>query len=660
MIRVCHKVQEVSSFFPKTYVRQTRCIVAAENRIRTITTMSSRGSEYSNDSSSRKTGLVAVAQMTSTADKEKNYLDCKYLIEKAVNLGAKMVFLPEACDYIASSKEEMLALSESLHGSTVQSYCLLAAQKKVWLSLGGLHIKELDETKLKNTHMIINDKGDIVSKYVKTHLFDVQLPEKNVDLRESAKVQEGSSIGTVIRTPVGLLASSICYDLRFPELSILHRRLGAQILTFPSAFTVPTGLAHWEPLLRARAIENQCYVIAAAQTGHHNQKRASYGHALVIDPWGAVVAQVSEGTNIALAEIDLQYLEKIRRNMPVVQHRREDLYHLAPVECIESPSPLQLQQLPSDYVSYQYGQHQVPGSCIFFKSQLSQAFVNKKPVVPGHVLLTPERPAVRLADLTLSEINDIAQLMVVTCKLLYDVYDCRGTSIAIQDGEFAGQTVKHFHIHILPTHGEGVQPEEKLQGHEFSEGASHWRTVEEMAHEANLLRRAAHKIVTNCQHFCSLRKKERNEDVHRPTIVEIGTAKVPFGSILEETNYSVAFMAPSHILPGHAYVMLKCSYNTLNEASAEELQDLFQLTQKVQLLLEDYVGTNSSTLALFSGQDGQGQTKPIHFQIVPRKKDDIPNNDDIYMAFESHWLVYGNPSLSWEQSSKIAKSILMH
>ena len=159
--------------------------------------------------------------------------------------------------------------------------------------------------------------------------------------------------------------------------------MGAQILTYPSAFTVATGLAHWESLLRARAIETQCYVIAAAQTGMHNAKRSSYGHAMVVDPWGAIIAQCREGTGIALASIDLSYLAKVKSDMPVSQHRRYDVYNLPTTDYLANHS------LPDDEEVFSFGQVTIKGWGVFLRSRHSIAFVNRKCVVPGREFTFP-------------------------------------------------------------------------------------------------------------------------------------------------------------------------------------------------------------------------------------------------------------------------------
>lgn len=275
--------------------------------------------------------VAAVCQMTATPDKEANFRTCTQLVEQAKVGGASMVFLPEGFDYIGSSREETLQLSESLDGETISRYTHLARKLDVWLSLGGFHEQGHDwktDRRIYNSHIIINGQGEIVSVYRKTHLFDVELSSKGVSLKESAFTIPGPRLVPPVQTPIGKVGLGVCYDLRFPELSAALQRHGAEILTYPSAFTVATGTAHWEVLLRARAVETQCFVLAAAQVGAHHSKRASYGHALAVDPWGEVLGDCG-GTQegVTLAHIDLQKLRDIRRDMPVLQHRRQtDFY----------------------------------------------------------------------------------------------------------------------------------------------------------------------------------------------------------------------------------------------------------------------------------------------------------------------------------------------
>lgn len=188
---------------------------------------------------------------------------------------------------------------------------------------------------MKNTLLWIDETGFIAHRYQKLHLFDVEIKDGPV-LKESNSVENGLRIEDPFSTPVGRVGPLICFDLRFPEPSLALRHRGVQILTYPSAFTVPTGKAHWETLLRARAIETQSYVVAAAQVGFHNEEktRRSYGHSMIIDPWGRVVAELGgeedekgrglDVGEIACADIDLEGLEKVRREMPLL--RRTDVY----------------------------------------------------------------------------------------------------------------------------------------------------------------------------------------------------------------------------------------------------------------------------------------------------------------------------------------------
>lgn len=270
--------------------------------------------------------VVAVCQMNSTNEVERNLEICEDLIRKAKTRGAKMIFLPECFDYVAESSEQACSMAAPLQSPRMQCMCDLAQELGVWLSLGGYHEQgPPGEKRLYNSHVIVNDSGVIVEVYHKMHLFDVNVQD-GPRLKESNAVIPGDKIVPPVPTPVGNVGLAICYDVRFPELSLVLAQQGAHILTFPSAFTQITGSAHWEVLLRSRAIENQCYVIAAAQTGQHNAKRRSYGHAMIVDPWGRVIAQCSEGNGLSVAEIDLAYLNKVRQQMPIMNHKRKDLY----------------------------------------------------------------------------------------------------------------------------------------------------------------------------------------------------------------------------------------------------------------------------------------------------------------------------------------------
>ncbi|CAL1531037.1 unnamed protein product [Lymnaea stagnalis] len=452
----------------------------------------SRGNSSNNLKSadiSKKT-LVGVCQMNATSLKADNLQTILDLVSTASARGAQMVFLPEACDYIGESKNQSLECSEPLDGNFIHQLQKAAVRSKVWLSVGGYHQKGPDneeKPKLINTHIIIDNEGKIRATYDKTHLFDLDIGGK-IRLCESDYVIPGSKIVPPVDTPVGRIGLATCYDMRFPELSLALVQQGAQILTYPSAFTQTTGMAHWECLLRARAIETQCYVIAAAQTGKHNAKRSSYGHAMVVDPWGAVIAQCSEGAGVCLAEIDLDYVAKIRSEMPVWQHRRTDLYgRVISLDSDASTIP------PDDDTTYQFGHVRIASSQVFYRTRLSIAFVNIKPVLPGHALVAPIRAAVRMTDLNPAEVTDMFLTVQRVIEVLKRHFDAPSSTLAIQDGMEAGQTIQHVHTHILPRKRGDFSDNDDIYDH-LQNHDKGWtehtklRSEEEMAAEAKSLR----------------------------------------------------------------------------------------------------------------------------------------------------------------------------
>ncbi|XP_059142934.1 nitrilase and fragile histidine triad fusion protein NitFhit-like isoform X2 [Physella acuta] len=428
--------------------------------------------------------------MNSTSLKVDNLQTILDLVGTASARGAQMVFLPEACDYIGESKNQSIEYSETLDGNFIHQLQKAAIRNKVWLSVGGYHQKGAyseEKPKLLNTHLIIDDGGKIVAIYDKTHLFDLDIAGK-VRLCESDYVIPGSKIVAPVSTPVGRVGLATCYDVRFPELSLALVQQGAQIITYPSAFTQTTGMAHWESLLRARAIESQCYVVAAAQTGKHNSKRSSYGHAMVVDPWGAIVAQCSEGPGVCLAEIDLDYVDRVRSDMPVWQHRRTDLYGRV-VALDTDGSTIS----PDDDPTYQFGHVRITSTQVFYRTRLSIAFVNIKPVLPGHALVAPIRAAARLSDLNPAEVTDLFLTVQKIVDVLKKHFNAPSSTIAIQDGMEAGQTVQHVHAHILPRkHGDFSENDDiydHLQNHDKGwNEQTKLRSEEEMAEEAKQLR----------------------------------------------------------------------------------------------------------------------------------------------------------------------------
>ncbi|XP_063392381.1 nitrilase and fragile histidine triad fusion protein NitFhit [Cydia fagiglandana] len=452
---------------------------------------------------------IAVCQMTSVADKAANLESVSQLISNAAKENVKMIFFPEACDYICDNKKDTVKSAEPIvGGSTVNSYRQLAVKHNVWLSMGGLHEQNKeDPTKIFNTHIIINNTGDIVQQYRKLHLFDVEIPERNVRLKESDFCSPGGHIVAPVESPVGRIGMSICYDMRFPELSTALTVLRAQLLTFPSAFTQATGEAHWHTILRARAIENQCYVIAAAQVGAHNTKRRSYGHALCVDPWGRVLADCGEETGFRVAEIDLAQLDDVRRNMPVFSHRRKDVYSLYALSLRTGGSEPARAGAPAPQPpgpARQFGHVRVPETCVFYTSDLTYAFVNLRCVTPGHVLVAPRRCAERNGDLTEEEARDFYATIRLVQKLMEKVHNTESCTVTIQDGPDAGQTVKHLHCHIMPRKkGDFIQNDliylELAKHDQFSSShpAKPPRSLQEMEAEAASLRESLLTLDTN-------------------------------------------------------------------------------------------------------------------------------------------------------------------
>ncbi|KAK1019958.1 Carbon-nitrogen hydrolase [Friedmanniomyces endolithicus] len=251
-----------------------------------------------------------------------NLEQCRIVIQKAVAGGAKALFLPEASDYIGGSPNESLSLCKPAS----QSPFLLGLQqeaKKHSLPISvGVHEPSDNPSskRIKNTLLWINANGEITHRYQKLHLFDLEM-ENGPNMRESTTIEPGNEILPPFDSPVGKLGAMICFDLRFPEIALALKRQKADVLLYPSAFMPTTGKAHWLPLLRARAIECTSYVIAAAQVGAHNEKRSSYGHSIVVDPWGEVVAELGgEKMNepeVVFAEIDFEKLRSVRKALPL-------------------------------------------------------------------------------------------------------------------------------------------------------------------------------------------------------------------------------------------------------------------------------------------------------------------------------------------------------
>eukprot|EP00871_Galdieria_phlegrea_P001649 jgi/Galph1/2485/GphlegSOOS_G1149.1 len=271
---------------------------------------------------------LAVVQLRSTKDTKANFENCQKLIHEAVLQGASFVSLPECFEFIGGSTKDALQIAQPLDGPLFSRYRQLAVKENIWLSLAGFHEKGPDDAHIYNTQAIINPKGSMVAVYRKLHLFDVDIRDGRIS--ESSSTAYGKEMILVTNTPIGNVGLTTCYDIRFPELYSCLAGYGAHIILVPSAFFPSTGEAHWEVLLRSRAIENEAtkvYIAAAAQVGKHNEKRSSYGHSMIVDPWGNVVSQLIEEENeVILGTIDRKYMEEVRRRVPKWNHRRSDVY----------------------------------------------------------------------------------------------------------------------------------------------------------------------------------------------------------------------------------------------------------------------------------------------------------------------------------------------
>jgi predicted amidohydrolase len=265
--------------------------------------------------------LAAAVQMRSTPDPEHGLARAEHWIGEAARHGAQLIALPETFAMIRDEGDPTphpLAAPLESHRAVgfVQE---LARRHRVMIAGGSVPERGPDPQHTYNTAILVDADGTLLASYRKIHLFDVEL--SGASLRESRGTAPGEKVVTAA-TRLGRIGLSVCYDVRFPELYRALVDQGAEILLVPSAFTVPTGSAHWEVLLRARAIESQAFVIAAAQWGVHNASRRSWGHSMIIDPWGTILAQVGEGEGIALAELDFAQLRDVRERLPSLRHRR--------------------------------------------------------------------------------------------------------------------------------------------------------------------------------------------------------------------------------------------------------------------------------------------------------------------------------------------------
>ncbi len=267
--------------------------------------------------------MAAVIQMTSGVDVQQNLRTAYALLRQAAQQGAVLAALPENFALMGTSDQDKFAIAEHDGDGPMQSWLANTARELgIWIVAGTLPIKLPNEARVAAACLVVNAQGQRVARYDKKHLFDVEVDDATGSYRESATIAPGEKV-VLVDTPIGRLGLAICYDVRFPELFRQLSAGGAEVFVLPSAFTVPTGRAHWDVLLRARAIENLCYLLAPAQTGLHANGRQTYGHSMIIDSWGEVLAcQITEVGCVA-AELNLQKQAELRQRFPVLTHRRQ-------------------------------------------------------------------------------------------------------------------------------------------------------------------------------------------------------------------------------------------------------------------------------------------------------------------------------------------------
>jgi deaminated glutathione amidase len=263
--------------------------------------------------------LLGAVQMTSTADRARNMETAVRLVNQAADLGARLVGLPENFAFMGR-EEERISQAETLEGPTLTALREVARARGVWILAGSIAEKVDLPGHTANTSALLAADGSIAAAYRKIHLFDVNIPD-GARYAESESVVPGTEV-VVAGTPLGRMGLSVCYDLRFPELYRKLSEQGADVIFIPAAFTLYTGKDHWEVLVRARAIENLAWVVAPAQVGRHSANRITFGNAMIVDAWGTVLARCPDGEGVCVAPFDRARLERARRELPALQHRR--------------------------------------------------------------------------------------------------------------------------------------------------------------------------------------------------------------------------------------------------------------------------------------------------------------------------------------------------
>ena len=261
---------------------------------------------------------IAAVQMTSEASIKANLANIEVFFKRAQREQVELLVLPENFAFMGRAEIDKLAVAENFGGGEIQdSISSLAKKYNLWVIAGTIPLRDFAQ-KVKSACLVFDHQGYCVARYDKIHLFDVTIDKQEL-YKESAFVARGNK-PVVVDTPIGKIGLTICYDLRFPELYRQLAKEGATIYTVPSAFTATTGIAHWEVLLRARAIENFCYVVAANQGGHHENGRETYGHTMIIEPWGKIIAEQTKGSGMIVSSLDLPRLYRLRSDFPCNEH----------------------------------------------------------------------------------------------------------------------------------------------------------------------------------------------------------------------------------------------------------------------------------------------------------------------------------------------------
>lgn len=265
---------------------------------------------------------VASIQMISTADVHQNLESASELITQAVDQGAEFLLLPENFPLMGHEELDKVAIMEAFGLGPIQDFLSEQSQRHgVWLMSGTIPLQASVANKVRAACLLYSPEGNCTYRYDKIHLFDVVVDETSEESYHESNTMEAGNEIVVAETPIGNIGMSVCYDLRFPELYRAMHEKDVNIITVPSAFTATTGKAHWESLLRARAVENLCYVIASNQGGRHLNNRETWGHSMIIDPWGKILDCIDEGSGIAIADIELGKQKILRRNFPCLEHK---------------------------------------------------------------------------------------------------------------------------------------------------------------------------------------------------------------------------------------------------------------------------------------------------------------------------------------------------